>query len=57
MQLDVYQQDAIASMQGAQKLNDAVKPVTRWKKFEYFNFPVPESNDLFDQLQRHFVNL
>ena len=57
MQLDVYQQDAIASMQGAQKLNDAVKPVTRWKKFEYFNFPVPESNDLFDQLQKHFINL
>lgn len=25
-----------------------------WKKFEYFNFPVPASNDLFSTLQEHF---
>jgi len=36
-----------------------VKPLkgVQWKKFEYFNFPVPETNDLFTTLQRHFENL
>ena len=30
---------------------------TEWKKFEYFNFPIPDSNDSFLQLSQHFESL
>lgn len=44
-------------MQNAQKPEGVTKSVAKWKKYEYFNFPVPETNDLFDQLQKHFAML
>ena len=28
-----------------------------WRKFEYFNFPLDETNDLFFHLRVHFMKL
>ena len=46
-------------MEGPNYQSQEVKPLegVHWKKFEYFNFPIPASNDLFATLQHHFEHL
>ena len=31
--------------------------VQRWQKYEEFNYPLPSSNEFFDQLRQFFITL